>query len=576
MKARPRIAIVSAVVAVLSIPVVPASALTGSGYLDSTFSGDGRTTVNVSGDDTGEAVAIQADGKIVVVGSSSGGTDIAVARFATDGTLDATFGGGDGIVVTDINGDDAAYTVAIQTNQKIVVGGFSDGTVDAAVVRYDTDGTPDTSFGGGDGIATAAIGQGSIVYDLAIQGDGAIVAAGAATPDGIKGVALVARFDSSGVLDTTFNNPDGYITTNLGAGGGGLNGVAIQGDGAIVAAGGSYSTSSTNVAVLRYTSAGALDATFGGGDGKVTTDVGSFDLGNEVTLQGDGKIVVAGAVGNAKNALLRYDTAGTLDTTFSDDGIATVKLNSFQGFGFHDLAIDGSGAIVAVSDAGARTQPLTGFGVARFTTDGILDTTFGGGDGTILTPFSSSYRESAIANSVAIQSEGKIVAAGTQGRGGAGGDIALARYGDAASAVIARPDLQIGARGTYIGDGVYNETGSHQTLTRRVARGHSITYSIKVENDGNAHDTLIARGSYPGRGVSISYSVGGNDITRAMLSFKGKSFALDPAEAKTIKVAVRVKATAKVGKTYAERVEAYSLNNFEREDVVKAKITVGR
>jgi len=336
MKVLPRLALIGATTALLAPTAPPASAVTGFGFLDSTFSGDGRTTLNVAGDDTGEAVAVQADGKIVVAGTSSGGTDIAVARYATDGTLDTTFGGGDGIVITDINGDDAAYALAIQTNQKIVVGGFSDGIVDAAVVRYDTDGTPDAGFGGGDGIATLAVGQGAIVYDIAIQGDGAIVAAGASTPDGIKGVGFVARFDSAGVLDTTFHNPDGYTTTNLGAGGGQFQGVAIQGDGAIVTAGASFSTTSGNIALLRYTSAGALDTTFGGGDGKVTTDVGSYDLGSDVALQGDGKIVVSGAVGSGKSAVLRYDTAGTLDTSFAGDGIATAKLNSFGLYGVTD------------------------------------------------------------------------------------------------------------------------------------------------------------------------------------------------------------------------------------------------
>ena len=576
MKVLPRLALIGATIALLAPTAPPASAVTGFGFLDSTFSGDGRTTLNVAGDDTGEAVAVQADGKIVVAGTSSGGTDIAVARFATDGTLDTTFGGGDGIVVTDINGDDAAYAVAIQTNQKIVVGGFSDGTVDTAVVRYDTDGTPDAGFGGGDGIATLAVGQGAVVYDLAIQGDGAIVAAGASTPDGVKGVGFVARFDSTGALDTTFHNPDGYTTTNLGAGGGQFQGVAIQGDGAIVTAGVSFSTTSANIALLRYTSAGALDTTFGGGDGKVTTDVGSYDLGGDVALQGDGKIVVSGAVGSGKSAVLRYDTVGALDTSFAGDGIATVKLNSFGLFGFNDLAIDGSGAIVAVSDASSSNQPLNGFGLARFTTDGILDTTFGGGDGTIFTAFSTSYREQPIANAVAIQADGKIVAAGTLGRNGSGGDIALARYGDAASAVIGRPDLQIGTAGTFTGDGVYNDTGTHQTLVRKVARGHSITYSVKVENDGNAPDMLTVHGSFARAGTSITYLQGGRDITRKILSFTGKPFALDPAAAKTIKVVVAIKPSATVGKTYTFRLEAYSLNNLDREDLVLAKITAGK
>src|SRR5262245_22188304 len=179
-----RVLTVSIGLVAASALVPAASATATTGFLDKTFNGNGRVLTNVHNDDDGEAVAVQADGKIVVVGSSSGGTDIAVVRYDTDGSLDTSFGGGDGIVVTDVNGDDAAYSVAIQTDQKIVVGGTIDGFTQAVLLRYDTAGTLDTSFGGGDGITTTTIGDGAIFFDLAIQGDGSIVAAGAMTPDG--------------------------------------------------------------------------------------------------------------------------------------------------------------------------------------------------------------------------------------------------------------------------------------------------------------------------------------------------------------------------------------------------------
>jgi len=301
---------VGVIAATASLP--PATAAATTGFLDKTFSGDGRALTNVHNDDSGEAVAVQADGKIVVVGSSSGGTDIAVVRYDTDGSLDATFGGGDGIVITDVNGDDAAYSVAIQGDQKIIVGGTTDGFSQAVLLRYDTTGPLDASFGGGDGITTTTVGLGAVFFDLAIQGDGSIVGTGAATLDGVKGVAFTARYDGTGALDTTFASPDGYVTTNLGAGGGQMMGVALDG-GKVVVAGSSFSTTSSNVAVLRYTSAGVLDSTFGGGDGKVTTDVGTgYDSGGDVAVDGSGNIDVVGAGGN-KDAFLRYDDTGTLD-----------------------------------------------------------------------------------------------------------------------------------------------------------------------------------------------------------------------------------------------------------------------
>src|SRR4029079_6796592 len=243
-----RVLAVSVGVIAVTASLPPATGVATTGFLDKTFSGDGRVLTNVHNDDSGEAVAVQADGKIVVVGSSSGGTDIAVVRYDTDGSLDATFGGGDGIVVTDVNGDDAAYSVAIQGDQKIVVGGTTDGFSQAILLRYDTTGPLDASFGGGDGITTTTVGLGAVFFDLAIQGDGSIVGTGAATLDGVKGVAFTARHDGTGALDTTFASPDGYVTTNLGAGGGQMMGLALDG-GKVVVAGSSFHNTPTQRAV---------------------------------------------------------------------------------------------------------------------------------------------------------------------------------------------------------------------------------------------------------------------------------------------------------------------------------------
>src|SRR4051794_41763590 len=104
-----------------SLPAASATATTG--FLDKTFSSDGRVLTNVAGDDDGEAVAIQGDGKIVVAGGSSGGTDVAVVRYNADGPPDTAFGGGGGLVVTHGEGDEAAVARAVQNGQKIVVGG---------------------------------------------------------------------------------------------------------------------------------------------------------------------------------------------------------------------------------------------------------------------------------------------------------------------------------------------------------------------------------------------------------------------------------------------------------------------
>jgi uncharacterized delta-60 repeat protein len=564
-----RVLAVSAGVLV-AIAVLPgASATATTGFLDKTFNGNGRVLTNVATDDSGEAVAIQADGKIVVVGSSSGGTDIAVVRYNTDGSLDTGFGGGDGIVITDVNGDDAAYSVAIQNDQKIVVGGTTDGFTHAVLLRYDTAGALDGTFGGGDGITTTTIGLGAVFSDLAIQGDGSIVAAGAATFDNVKGVALVARYDTAGALDTSnFASPDGYVTTNLGAGGGQLSGVALSG-GKIVTAGTSFSTTSSNVALLQYTSAGVLDTTFGGGDGKVTTDVATgYDSGGDVAIDGDGNIDVAGA-GGAKDVFLRYDSTGALDTSFGGgDGIAPAGRGGFNGF--TGIAIRGTGEIVGADSTFGSGFPGEGvFKVAQVTASGSLDSSFGD-NGVATVAFSTSYRDLPTANDVAIDPNDAVVVAGTAG---AHADFAVARFGSAANAVIGQPDLLIGTGGTSIGDGVYNDTGHNQRIDRRVSRGHSIAFSIEVQNDGNATDQIILHG-FLARGVDVTYTLGGKDITRAM-SRRGKALTMAAGASKKLKVVAKVSAKASIGKVLKVRTFGYSFNT-SAEDLVLAAITVKR
>jgi uncharacterized delta-60 repeat protein len=124
------------------------------GSLDTGFGGgDGIVTTSISaGDDKAHGLALQADGKIIVVGETSGnGKDFAVLRYNADGSLDTLFGGGDGIVTTDFAGGsfDVAYRVVVQADGRIVVGGASgSGTTDFAVARYLADGSLDTSFSG--------------------------------------------------------------------------------------------------------------------------------------------------------------------------------------------------------------------------------------------------------------------------------------------------------------------------------------------------------------------------------------------------------------------------------------------
>ena len=411
---RPSLTLVGAVALVIAL-ANPAAAPPGD--LDPTFDGDGKVTTDFAGtDDTAFAVAIQGDGKIVAAGSAvvSGTRDFALARYNIDGSLDPTFDG-DGLVTRDFAaGTDQANAVAIQEDGKIVAAGTAlvSGSIDFGLARYNTDGSLDPTFDT-DGRVTRNFSGGiDEAFALAIQGDGKSVAAGFADDS----YFALARYNTGGSLDPTFDT-DGLVTT--GFGGGGPNkayAVAIQGDEKIVSAG---FANDADFGLARYNTDGSLDPTFDG-DGLVTTDfAGDFDRARAMAIQGDGKIVAAGwAVVSGADGLARYNTDGSLDPTFDGDGKVTTD---FRIDGAQAVAIQGDGKIVT---AGFTVVSGTiDFALARYNTGGFLDTTFSG-DGKVTTDFGGDTDE---ARAVAIQGDGKIVAAGGADVSGTT-DFTLARY----------------------------------------------------------------------------------------------------------------------------------------------------
>ena len=131
------------------------------------------------------------------------------------------------------------------------------------------------------------------------------------------------------------------------------------------------------------------------------------------------------------------------------------------------------------------------------------------------------------------------------------------------------------AAATLTGDGVYNDTGHNQTLSRHVSRGTSISFSVEVQNDGNAPDIVSIHGSRAS-GLSITCHLGASDVTKAIFGFKGKNLSLDPGETRTLKIRAKVTAKAKIGKVLKIRTEGYSFNALDAEDLVVAAITVKR
>ncbi|MCX5848650.1 MAG: hypothetical protein NTW65_04305 [Deltaproteobacteria bacterium] len=279
------------------------------------------------------------------------------------------------------------------------------------------------------GAVTTAIGTKDIANGVAVQSDGKIVVAGES-----DNAFALARYNTDGSLDTTFGTL-GVVITPIGTDKSIANSVAIQSDGKIVAAGYSKNAGAGNhedFAVARYTTSGALDTTSfnstGTIPGVVVTNIGATDLkdiAHGVAIQTDQKIVVAGESDNAF-ALARYNTDGSLDTDFDGDGVVTTAIGTEKSIA-NSIAIQSDQKIVAAGyskNTGAGNHE--DFAIARYTTSGALDTTSFNSTGTIpgvvVTNIGATDLKD-IANGVAIQPDGKIVAVGESGE-----DFALVRY----------------------------------------------------------------------------------------------------------------------------------------------------
>ncbi len=426
--ARPkRISLVSAVVAYFIVSLVYAA----PGSLDLTFGfGNGKviTPITTNADDNAHAVVIQPDGKIVVVGACGTPTvrDFCVARFERSGALDTTFSS-DGKSITPVGtGNSDAYAVAIQTDGKIVVAGQCGnvGTRDFCLVRYNPNGTVNANFGSNGQVVTA-VGTGDDALEaIAIQHDGKIVAAGTCALGG-EDAFCVVRYNADGSLDTTFSG-DGRVITSVTTDRDFARALALQADGKIVVAGYCGDTSvSVAFCAVRYLSTGTLDNSFDF-DGRVTTAISNlFDVPLAIALQADGKIVVAGAStpsgGDTAVGAVRYNPFGSLDTSFSGNGTLAFSIG-IGNDSAQSVAIQPDGKIVLAGSCEDGSGYV--FCVARLNSDGTLDNTFSI-NGSVITPISANADDRVAA--LAIDSDGNLVVAGSCGTS-PNRDFCIARY----------------------------------------------------------------------------------------------------------------------------------------------------
>jgi len=381
-----------------------------AGHLDPTFANRGIFLLNSLGAEGGSTkVALQKDGKIVFAAASGDAQQlnngIALVRLNTNGSPDTTFGTG-GAVVFGVE-HTVPVGVIIQLDGKIVVGSAaaqnSDGGFPLGLARFNPNGSVDSSFGTGGRVTSFSIRPAA----LALQPDGKIL---------VTGSNAVARFDSNGQFDTTFGSGGQSALPFPGAAA-----IALQSDGKILIAGAPSFNPGGGVAgtIVRFDPDGTLDKTFGI-FGQVASVACGGTIGNtdtavvsSIVLQADGKFITAGTIASklinppgsisTGFGLVRYDPNDSIDTSFGTAGGILTNFGSTLNATAFVLAIQGNGDIIAAGQAGSSLA------LSRYTSAGKLDATFGPG-GTVTTSLGSN--PSAI-SSLVLQSDGKIVAAGS-------------------------------------------------------------------------------------------------------------------------------------------------------------------
>jgi uncharacterized delta-60 repeat protein len=400
--------------------------LLSGGVLDPTFGSGGIVATSAAVSSGANAVATYPnagtanDGKVVAVGFANSGTrsstdEIAVLRYNPSGSLDTSFGG-TGEVITNLKNGGIAYDVAIQPDGKVVIAGTSGGAF--ALVRYNADGSLDTTFGGkSQGVVLTSIGKFSNdnVFSLGLQPDGKIVVAGTTNSNTGRKLALL-RYTSTGALDTSFGT-GGIVTTQLASSINDNNPIDLALDvsaldpnaGKIVVVARLLTQGNPDV-VVRYNADGSLDTSFARGAGYET--LVNLTYFPSVAIQSNGQIVVAstnGAQGNPPMEFDRLNPGGSFDATFGSGGIVVVSQPTNATYNARDVAIQSDGKIVV----GGSFSPSAGqvdFMLSRFNSaDGSLDTSFGTGGSAV----SSGIGINPMEVGMALDPDGRIVVAGS-------------------------------------------------------------------------------------------------------------------------------------------------------------------
>jgi len=477
------------------------------GSLDTGFGTGGMTTVAGVNEYT-ECVALQPDGKIVAGGYriSSGNSDFFMVRYNANGTLDNTFGSS-GKVITNINADDHIYGLVIQPDGKIIAVGYSSNTnglnMILTVARYTSAGILDNTFSG-DGIATDPTGNGSRANAVSLQNDGKILVAGFHNVSN-QPTAQLVRLNVDGTFDTSFGG-DGVVLTPWASSNSMAYSAIELSSGEIVAGGYAQGSGNYCFAVARYSSSGTLDNIFGNA-GIRLTNMGFDAFGRSMAVQSDGKLVLAGVKQTASAsdyALARYTTSGNLDPTYGTGGIQTTSLQSTSDANSIVIQSDNKAIVTGFT---STPSSVVKFNVVRYTNSGVLDAGFGTG-GIVYTPISVSDRSYA----AALQPDGKIVVVGID-QNGISDYVSVVRYNGGNSCQSTQELLTESSCSSYTLNGqTYVTSGTYQqTLVNSGGCDSLLTLELTINQPSTATVTESS---------CVSYSLNGQTYTSSGTYFQ--------------------------------------------------------
>ena len=542
------------------IAQTPAAAADGD--LDTSFSDDGWIVVDshASGEDGIVDTEIDANGKVITAGwwnnnGSPNNYSWQMLRYTAAGTCTNAekFDGNCGTSQWFSSAADVATEVMIDTNGKYVHVGYADANAgsDFDCVVYRTNNTTNwknTASDFNDGADNSFSGDGKFVAQFsstkhewcragALDADGKIVIAGYLKNTNTDYDAIIGRINTDGTWDTSFSSDGKYQLSfdqdDV------FQDIAVQTDGKIVAVGTSdWGHPEGDILVARFTTSGALDTSFGGGDGWIRTDFDTQDRGFGVEIQSNGKIVVVGrcdASGDSDGAVARFTIAGALDTTFSGDG----KL--CQDFGgtveiYRDLVIQADGKIFVAGNSNANTDHDVA--AARYTTAGALDSSFSG-DGLGLYDSGSDFGE--VAWSVTQASNGNMLITGSTAQA-SDADNFLVQIVSAS----ATPAVTMTANGKFRGDDENSTIATHEDSGVTAVPGgyqdgdtRNTNHEKPTDFDVNGTDRTfsLVLGAQPPTNVVFDFTIGawvGNDDRSAISTTLGTDLVIKDSGGNTV------------------------------------------